>query len=211
MRKFVSLPKTQKKTYPFHTLTESRRASKLKHVSEESISLTFWVRVALSIWRVAIWDMIRSRMATDVWFNCCGSVCLEFDHVPKWWDAWRHWSGNTWQTIYPILHAKSAAKQTQSQLFHPCFFTKILLWRWVCILQLDSSIDPKNPQSIVRKVHDQRLAPNSLKDSLYQELLRLKSFYQLDHSVDINVVVVSQRPLFSITLGNTKDCTVYHL
>ena len=24
-----------------------------------------------------------------------------------------------------ILHAKSAAKQTQSQLFHPCFFTKI--------------------------------------------------------------------------------------
>lgn len=63
-----------------------------------------------------------------------------------------------------ILHAKSAAKQThQSQLFHPCFFTKIL-WSGFAYCNLDSNVDPKNPQSIFCKVHDQRLAPNSLKD-----------------------------------------------
>ena len=163
MRKFVSLPKIQKKTYPFHTLTESRRANNLKHVSEESISLTFWVRVALRIWRVAIWDMIRSRMATDVWFNCCGSVfgiwpCTEMVRCVEALE-WQHMANSL-----SILHAKSAAKQThQSQLFHPCFFTKIL-WSGFAYCNLDSNVDPKNPQSIFCKVRDERQAPNSLKD-----------------------------------------------
>lgn len=63
-----------KETYPFHTLAESRRANKLKYVSEGSILLAFWERDALKMWRVEIWDMIRSRTAKDVWLDCCGNV-----------------------------------------------------------------------------------------------------------------------------------------
>jgi len=70
------------------------------------------------------------RPATPEMVRCV--VALEWQHMANYLS---------------ILHAKSAAKQTQSQLFHPCFFTKIL-WSGFAYCNLDFNLDPKNPQSI---------------------------------------------------------------
>lgn len=103
--------------YLFHTLAESRRANKLKYVSEGSISLTFWVRDA---WRSGEWKF--ETWLEVGWQKTCDlivvGVCLEFDHVPKWCDAWRHWGGNTWQTIYPSFMPKVPPSK-----LNPNFFT----------------------------------------------------------------------------------------
>lgn len=133
MRNFVSLPTTQKKNSPFHTIAESRRANKLKHATVESISLTFWVRVALRICRVEIWDMIRSRMAKEVWFNCCGS-CV--------WNLTVYRNGEMRGGIGVATHGKlfihppcQKCRQANSiPTFSPLLLHKDIV-EWVCILQ----------------------------------------------------------------------------
>lgn len=70
-------------------------------------------------------------------FKLLWEVCSYRNGEMRGGIGWQHMAN-----YLSILHAKSAAKQTQSQLFHPCFFTKIL-WSGFAYCNLDSILDPK--------------------------------------------------------------------
>lgn len=82
--------------------------------------------------------------------------------------------------------------------FSPCFFTNIL-WSGFASCDLDSILDPRNPQSMFRRIHDRRLGTKLLAEPFFQELLSFQVFlsYPLDCRVDINLVVMSPRLLLS--------------